>query len=128
MRFPQPVPEIPVGSIDAAVVYYSQCLGFTLDWGGEEGGIAGVSKGDCRLFLVNPTFRAATGFGSGPVIIWINVESRMAADELFDLWHAAEAIVISAPEDMPWYLREFTVADPDGNRFRVFYDFTAENT
>ncbi len=125
MNFPPSVPEIPVQSIDAAVAYYTSCLGFTLDWGSEAGGIAGISKGDCRLFLTNPNFRAGQT-NVAPVVVWINVESRVAADSLFDLWHEAEAIVVAAPEDMPWNLREFTVADPDGNRFRVFYDFTSD--
>jgi hypothetical protein len=30
---------------------------------------------------------------------------------------------VSEPEDKPWRLREFTTADLDGNRIRVFYDF-----
>ena len=35
----------------------------------------------------------------------------------------ALAILLSEPESKPWGLHEFTAADPDGNRFRVFYDF-----
>jgi hypothetical protein len=36
---------------------------------------------------------------------------------------AAHANIVSAPEDKPWKLREFTVADLDGF-IRVFYDFS----
>jgi hypothetical protein len=36
---------------------------------------------------------------------------------------AGDAILVAAPEDKPWGLHEFTVADIDGNLFRVFYDF-----
>lgn len=41
MKLPTPVPEIPTSNIDEAAAYYVKHLGFTLDWGGEEGGIAG---------------------------------------------------------------------------------------
>jgi len=38
-------------------------------------------------------------------------------------WKAAQAKIVSEPEDKPWKLREFTAADLDGNLIRVFYDF-----
>ena len=50
-RFPQAVPEIPVSNIEKAAAYYVTVLGFTLDWGDDAGGIAGISQGDCRMFL-----------------------------------------------------------------------------
>ena len=56
-EFPAAVPEIPVSDIDKAADYYENNLGFTLDWGGEDGGIAGISRGHCRMFLTNPAFR-----------------------------------------------------------------------
>jgi len=49
-KFPSAVPEIPVKDISAAAAYYQTNLGFTLDWGGEELGLAGLSKGNCRIF------------------------------------------------------------------------------
>ena len=124
-RLPQAVPEIPVSRIDEAAAFYV-VLGFQLDWGSDEGGIAGISHGDCRLFLTNSEFRNAA---SNPVVIWLNLESKAEVDELYDRWRKAGANILSEPEDKPWRLREFTVADPDGNRFRVFYDFSqdAEN-
>ena len=50
-EFPGPVPEIPVKEIEAAAAYYQGTLGFTLDWGGDELGLAGISRGNCRIFL-----------------------------------------------------------------------------
>ena len=44
-------------------------------------------------------------------------------DELYRLWSASEAKLISEPESKPWGLHEFMAKDLDGNLFRVFYDF-----
>jgi predicted lactoylglutathione lyase len=123
--FPPAVPEIPVTNIDQAAAYYVEKLGYTLDWGGEDGGIAGISQGQCRVFLTNPAFRQGYG-NAGPVLIWLNVNSRQEVDELHARWKSSGAILLSEPEDKPWHLREFITADPDGNRLRVFYDFGSE--
>ena len=118
--FPQAVPEIPAASVDRAVDYYVTNLGFTKDWGGEEGGIAGVSRGDCRLFITNTEFRSYYG-NMGLLVFWINVNSKAEVDELFAEWQAAGATILSPPDDKPWKLREFTAADLDGNQIRVFH-------
>jgi hypothetical protein len=60
-EFPSAVPEIPVKSINEAVAYYQNNLGFTLDWGGDELGLAGISKGNCRIFLANREYRKGYG-------------------------------------------------------------------
>ena len=125
IRFPQAVPEIPVSNVDQAAAYYVSVLGFSLDWGTDEGGIGGISQGDCRMFLTNTPFRADQGSKS-PVIVWLNLSSKQEVDELFERWHAAGATILEPVADKPWNLREFTVTDPDGNRLRVFYDFNWE--
>ncbi|SEM57513.1 Predicted lactoylglutathione lyase [Chitinophaga rupis] len=122
-EFPGAVPEIPVSDLKAAVAYYENNLGFSIDWGGESGGIAGISKGQCRMFLTNNAFREHY-HNAGPVLVWLNLGSKEQVNELFGLWSASQAKIVSAPESKPWGLYEFTAADPDGNLFRVFYDFT----
>ena len=124
-HFPQAVPEIPVSDVDRAAEYYANVLGFSRDWGGDEGGIGGISQGDCRMFLTNAAFRAAHGPNS-PVIVWLNLNSKKEVDELFERWTNAGATIVERVEDKPWNLREFRVADPDGNQLRVFYDFNWE--
>jgi predicted lactoylglutathione lyase len=126
-HFPQAVPEIPVSSVVKAADYYVDVLGFSFDWGDDEGGIGGISQGDCRMFLTNAPFRAAHGLNS-PVIVWLNLSSKLEVDELFERWSNRGAKVIEAVEDKPWNLREFRVVDPDGNQLRVFYDFNWELT
>jgi uncharacterized glyoxalase superfamily protein PhnB len=125
MMFPAAVPEIPAASIDDAAEYYVNTLGFTLDWGDEAGGIAGISRGECRLFITNRPFRETFG-NVGPVLFWLNLSSKREVDELFAEWKAANANIVAEPEDKPWMLREFTAADVDGNMIRVFYDFRWE--
>ncbi len=75
-----------------------------------------------RLFLTNPSFREPHG-NTGPILFWLNLESKAEVDELFARWKAAQAKLLSEPEDKPWKLREFMAADLDGNLIRVFYDF-----
>lgn len=122
MHFPAPVPEIPVASVDRAVAYYVEPFGFRLDWGDEAGGIAGISRGSCRLFLTNRSFRESYG-NLGCLVIWLNLNSKAEVDQLFLEWQAKGAVVVSEPQDQPWKLREFLVPDLDGNLIRVFYDF-----
>lgn len=122
MTFPPAVPEIPAAHVEKAIAYYVNTLGFVRDWGDEAGGIAGIGRGECRLFITNTSFREHYG-NTGPILIWLNVNSKAGVDELFAEWKAAGATIVSEPEDKPWKLREFTAADLDGNLIRVFYDF-----
>ena len=121
-EFPGAVPEIPVRDLSAAAAYYQNNLGFTLDWHEEDLGLAGISKGNCRMFLANEAFRKHHG-NVGPALTWLNLDSKEDVDELYRLWTASHATVVSAPESKPWGLHEFTAVDLDGNLFRVFYDF-----
>lgn len=125
MTFPPAVPEIPAANVDAAAAYYVRTLGFTLDWGEDEGGIAGISRGQCRLFITNRSFREHYG-NSAPILFWLNLNSRAEVDKLFAEWKAADARLVSEPDDKPWKLREFIAADLDGNLIRVFYDFRGD--
>ncbi len=122
LKFPGAVPEIPVSDLKKAIAYYESNLGFSIDWGGESGGIAGISKGHCRMFLTDGAFRAHY-HNTGPVLVWLNLDSREQVNELFGIWSAGNARIVSPPETKPWGLHEFTAADLDGNLFRVFYDF-----
>ena len=120
--FPMAVPEIPVSDLAEAVAYYQNILGFSLDWNEEALGLAGISRGNCRMFLANREFRQEYG-NVGPTLTWLNLDSKREVDALHREWSASNARLTSAPESKPWGLHEFTAADPDGNIFRVFYDF-----
>jgi hypothetical protein len=121
-ELPGAVPEIPVSDLVAATEYYRDKLSFSVDWLDGGIGLAGISRAQCRLFLASPAFREQCGNAS-PVLIWLNLNSKGEVDELHRAWRSTQAILLSDPESKPWGLHEFTAADPDGNRFRVFYDF-----
>lgn len=121
--FPSAAPEMPVSDVTNAALYYERALGFRWDWGTD--GIGQVSRGDCRLFLTATTFRTR-GIAVGPVVIWINLESKAEVDELHQVWSNSGARIVVAPESKPWNLHEFIAADLDGNLIRVFYDFAWE--
>ena len=89
-EFPGAVPEIPVSDINESAAYYKDNLGFTLDWGGEELGLAGISNGNCRMFLANSEYRKEYG-NVGPVLTWLNLESKEDIDDLYRLWSSNEA-------------------------------------
>ena len=119
---PGVVPEIPVSDVVAATAYYRDKLSFSVDWLEADIALAGISRDQCRLFLAGPAFRKENGNGS-PVLIWLNLNSKGEVDDLHRAWRSTKAILLSEPESKPYGLHEFTAADPDGNRFRVFYDF-----
>ncbi len=121
--FPGAIPEIPVSDLKTALDYYANRLGFSIDWGDRGGGgIAGISKGDCRMFLTDAAFRENYG-NRGPVLVWLNLDNKEEVDALHELWRGSQVRIISPPESKPWGLHEFTASDPDGNLLRVFYDF-----
>lgn len=126
-HFPKAIPEIPVDDVEKSVEYYVNVLGFHFDWREKEGGIAGISQGECRMFLTNAPFRQHYYGSVGTVIVWLNLDSKQEVDELYTRWQSAGAKILSLPEDKPWNLREFRAADLDGNQFRVFYDFTGNS-
>ena len=124
-EFPAAVPEIPVTDMTRALDYYERTLGFNVDWGGADGGIAGISKGQCRMFLTDQAFRGHRG-NAATVVIWLNLSSKEEVEELHEQWKASGAKINSPPESKPWKLHEFTASDVDGNLFRVFYDFSRD--
>lgn len=81
--FPGAVPEIPVSDVGTAAAYYKNQLGFSIDWSSEDGGIAGVSKGSCRMFLTNRAFREHYG-NAAPVLVWLNLNSKQEVDDLYE--------------------------------------------
>jgi len=76
------------------------------------------------MFLTNPSLRGSYG-NVGPVMIWLNLDSKAEVNELYEQWKGTQARIVSKPEEKPWKLLEFTAADPDGesvSRFLRFFE------
>jgi len=84
-----------------------------------------ASQGELQTVITNRSFRESYG-NIGPILFWLNLNSKAEVDELFAQWKAAQAKIVSEPEDKPLKLREFMAADLDGNLIRVFYDFRGD--
>ena len=125
MQFPAVCPEIPVLDLPASLAWYKEKFGFTIDWSDEELGLAGLSRGETRMFMADVRYRAALGV-QGPMVLWLNLDGRDAVDALHAEWAAAGAAIAAPPTAQPYKLYEFYATDPDGNYFRVFYDFAWE--
>ena len=126
MNFPSVCPEIPVSRLGPALAYYRDQLGFKIDWSDEVIGLAGLSRGDTRLFMSTGQYRSVLGI-RGPIVLWLNLSNRAEVDDLHAQWAAAGARIEDPPEAKPYNkLYEFFARDIDGNYFRVFYDFAWE--
>jgi hypothetical protein len=78
-----------------------------------------------QTFLTGAGYRT-DGAAKVPVVVWINLDSKAAVDELHQMWSSGGVQIVAAPASKPWSLHEFIAADLDGNLFRVFYDFAWE--
>jgi predicted lactoylglutathione lyase len=119
MRLPHPVPELPVSDVQAAGEAYARQMGFSVDWTYEDS-FAGISRDDARVFLRRRTPEEANE--RYRVLVWLNMSSPAEVDQLHAEWKERGALIVEDLRTAPYNLREFTAQDPDGNRFRVFYD------
>jgi uncharacterized glyoxalase superfamily protein PhnB len=103
-------PTLPVADMETAAGFY-ETAGFEVRR--YDDGFAFVSLNDQSVFDLDriETTTPATN-GAGCYIITDDV----------DPWHArlrAEGLPVTAVEDMPWNMHEFTLTDPSGNHIRI---------
>jgi uncharacterized glyoxalase superfamily protein PhnB len=104
------IPILPVHNVQSSIRFYTEVLGFTVDWGGEEGsGMASVSRnGHAIMFCQGDQEQSRT-------LIWIGVED---IEPLFEQWRARGVTFRQTPVNYPW-AHEMEVQDPDGHVLRV---------
>lgn len=104
-------PIFTVTDIVRAVRFYRDVLGFEREWlWGDPPTHAGVQWGRLQVMfsldLTPPTGRREH---------WFNVDDVQG---LYDRHRSAGAPIVSALENKPWGMREYTVRDPDGYHLR----------
>ena len=104
------VPVMHVADIESAITYYTNVLGFTEDFRWKD--YAGVSlNGAARMHL--------NGFGSAPERNGMGQVYFMVpnVDEIYAGMLQRGAVIDHEIVDNPYGMRDFSVLDPDGNRY-----------
>lgn len=103
------VPILRVTSLPDSLRFYTEMLGFQLDWGGPHGSdMASVSRNGHAIMLCQG------GQGHLGTWIWIGVED---IDPLFVEYRSKGVQFLQAPIQRPW-AHEMQVKDPDGHVLR----------
>ena len=102
----QALPELPVDDAAAAVRYYRDVLGFTVNYEQDDLGV--LDRDDIRLLLLKRT-PEHTGIGSAYIYV-------RDADTLYQELVKSGADVQSEPVSQPWGLRDFSIRDIARNR------------
>ena len=98
------IPVLPVRSLTRSIRFYTEKLGFTLDWRGTV--VCSVSRDDRPIMLR----QRSRGEKTAPVWVWIGLSS----DRLFASYRRKRVEVIQEPQNHTWAY-EMRFADPDGN-------------
>jgi catechol 2,3-dioxygenase-like lactoylglutathione lyase family enzyme len=103
------IPILSVENLPASLHYYVEVLGFSIDWGGEDGsGMASVSRDGKAIMLCEGEQ------GKPGTWVWIGVED---IEPLFDTYRAQGARFRQLPTNYPWAY-EMRIEDLDGNVLR----------
>ena len=108
-KFTSLVPIFSVGDLSKSIEFYTETLGFQLDFVyGEPQFYAGLFKDSIELHLVSKNLRQPAGSGNLSIL----------TDEVDDLHQKlieAKVQIIVPPDDRDYGLRDFSCKDLDGN-------------
>ena len=107
------LPHFPVDDLSKAVRYYCDVLGFKINYADDNIAVMYRDKGTLLLFP-----RPETHKGIGSCTAYIENADNLHAELL-----ASGASVLGPPVSRPWGLRDFTVADENGNRITFAQPF-----
>ncbi|WP_028224209.1 VOC family protein [Paraburkholderia ferrariae] len=105
---------LAVPDIDRSAAYFHDALGFAVEWSdGDDWRL--VTRGSVRVMLGNcPDAMPAEQTGDHNYFGYMEVDD---IDSLYREFAQHGAIVLEAPRDLPYGMREMTLATPDGHRF-----------
>jgi catechol 2,3-dioxygenase-like lactoylglutathione lyase family enzyme len=101
-------PQLAVRDLDASLRFYRDVLGAEVVRLRSD--FASVRLGPAEIFL------SAAATPAAPACCCVLVDD---ADALFALYRERGARMLEPPADRPWGVREFTLEDLDGHRFRI---------
>ena len=102
-------PELPVADVRATQAYYRDALGFRIAWLYQEE-YGAVYNGKTELYLRRET---------GPIercCVFVRVEN---ADRVLAWYREREVRIVAEIATHPWGMREFTLEEINGHRFRI---------
>jgi len=97
------------------------------------GNVADTQRWFCEVLDFEITYTSGSGFGAvrcgqSEIFVekadppWASVCCCVRVDDvdfLYALYRERDVKVVSAIENKPWRMREFTIEDPNGHRFRI---------
>jgi catechol 2,3-dioxygenase-like lactoylglutathione lyase family enzyme len=113
VRFGRVAPTIPVTDILKALSFYTEKLGFQKVFeNGEPVGFVILEKDDAEIHLTLKLDHKA----SDRNLLHLMVSDAQA---LYDLLDGAGVRIVKGVRDAEYGLRDFVIADPDGNRLDI---------
>jgi catechol 2,3-dioxygenase-like lactoylglutathione lyase family enzyme len=116
------VPVFRIFSVELAIAFYVDFLGFQLDWGGDSNGAGSsffgqVSRNGTTLHLSEDSYDPYPGSTVGIWMRGVDALHRSLNEARSTVKVLPPAVWVPAPEDMP-FGRIMTVPDPFGNGLR----------
>lgn len=107
-----PVPELPVADVERAQQHYRDAFGFEIGWLYPGSEIGSVVRPNATIFFrkTTPPFE--------PAIHWVFAENL---DATYEELKSLGANIVDPLQTKPWGIRQFTVADLDGNLFYIHH-------
>lgn len=97
-----------VSDVDASIKYYTEILGFTVDFRYKD--LAGLEYDAVLIYLSGPNQDVKKAVGEGSIYIFCD-----EVDQYYQIISGKGAFLEIALDDRPYDMKDFAIKDPDGN-------------